>query len=164
MCGSYFGSIVLIFICFNTSFTIETNLPIKELVDLNLAIEGLEKAINTIETKDNLNSEDKQSHKLAYFILCVITIVFANKVLKLESFFGSNPNVASKVSTEIAQVSDQSAAEALVNHALQIVPKPETSLISFQSSEVSNVDMGSLSVIPKKGIYPVLDDFLNLNW
>lgn len=100
---------------------------------------------------------------MAYFILCIIAIVFASKALKLESFFGST-SVAPEVSTKIAQVSDQSAAEALVSSALQIVPKSETSLISFQPSEVPNVDMGSLSVIPKKGIYPVLDDFFNLHW
>ena len=163
MCWGYMGGVGLILVFLNAGFSTETNLPIKELADLNLALECVEKHIVAIENKISINSEDKQSHKLAYFILGVIAIIFASKALKLESFFGSS-KVASRVPNEIAHISDQPAAEALVNSALQIVPKPETSLISFQSSEVSNVDMGSLSVIPKKGIYPVLDDFLNLNW
>lgn len=36
LCVLYFGSILVILICFNLDFTIETNLPIKELADLNL--------------------------------------------------------------------------------------------------------------------------------
>lgn len=160
LCLCYMGVILILLISLNIGFSTEVKLPIKELAELNIALEVVEKEVVALESQISKNSEDKQSHKLAYFILGVIAIIVVIKGLKLESIFGSSPNVASKVpAPNMSPISDQ-PAEAAVSSTLQVIANKETSMVCFQPIDLQNIDTASLAVIPKKGIYPVIDHFI----
>lgn len=81
----------------NSVVATETNLPIKELADLNLALDECNKTIEMLDTQIKINNEGEESHKLAYFILSVLAMFFLIKALKPECIFGSSPDIASPV-------------------------------------------------------------------
>lgn len=172
----YFLVIVLVLIVlqFGVRET-ELNLPLKELGDLNLAIEKLEKNIIVLENQVKVKNEGEQSHKLAYFILGGIAIFFLIKGMKPECLFGSSPDVSLKLPTPdnmSSHIVSKQPAEAAVN-VLQITQKPETSMVCFQPATESSVsgvqatasiDPNALAVLPQKLIFNVLDYYYGINW
>lgn len=163
MCGLYTVFVSTVLISFNMGLSTETNLPMKELADLNLALESFEKAVEALEKLDNIKNENEQSHKLAYLILGIIGVFLIIKGLKLDFSYKSNQSVSAQLPMDGAIVPSQ-PAEAAVSSALQLIQAPETRVICFQPIESPSIDPGILSIPPAKGIYPLLDDFLNLNW
>ena len=129
---AYLGMVV--FIVTLNGVLIEPNLPIKELADLNQALDGVEKVITLLDSQIKINNEGEGSHNLAYFILSVITILFLIKALKPEDILGSSPNVPPQVTPGNinSQIIPYQHAEAA---GVQIEQKIETSLICFQSIE-----------------------------